>query len=244
MGSKKVIYIDIGTHKAQEFEAIFHMTISLVLRKYLRRSIAKLITNTNRTKFSAINAWRVYRQGCAIKHKKQNITTILIEPNLNLVRLPIYKKANIVLPLAIDRSEKSFSMQKLFLVDNDLLGQGSSLYKSKKTLSLKNYLHIPVLDAEELFLELQKDIGLNKTIILRLNCEGAEDNVIYAANKIFGDNLKLILGSLNDVKKIKGDEAWDNLSAFMEAEQLDYCYMSEDVSTWNQCYEKLIDLLN
>ena len=33
--------------------------------------------------------------------------------------------------------------------------------------------------------------------MLRLNCEGVEDEVIYAAQRIFGNKIKLIAGSLS-----------------------------------------------
>ena len=41
-------------------------------------------------------------------------------------------------------------------------------------------------------------------MLLRLNCEGIEDDVIYAAHSSFQDKLKLICGSLKDVEGVKG----------------------------------------
>ena len=56
--------------------------------------------------------------------------------------------------------------------------------------------------------------------MLRLNCEGVEDEVIYSAQNVFGNKLKLIAGSLKDVKELKGEVAFNKLFEFMN--QRDY----------------------
>ena len=52
---------------------------------------------------------------------------------------------------------------------------------------------------ENFFQKLKKhcdEIGCEYDIILRLNCEGVEDSIIYSAHSFFKERLVLILGSL------------------------------------------------
>jgi len=50
--------------------------------------------------------------------------------------------------------------------------------------------------------------------LLRLNCEGVEDTVIYSVSESFGKKLKLVCGSLKDVEELKGTGAAESLDEF------------------------------
>ena len=69
-------------------------------------------------------------------------------------------------------------------------------------------------------------------VMIRINCEGIEDEVIYSAYEHFGSKLSLILGSLDDVKKIKGDSALRRAEQFIADRQLPFEKFHSNMSSW------------
>ena len=69
-------------------------------------------------------------------------------------------------------------------------------------------------------------------MLLRLNCEGTEDDVIYSIKKKFPEKLVGILGSLDDVKKKKGADKAKNLDDYLISNSIDFCRFSSNMTTW------------
>jgi hypothetical protein len=80
-------------------------------------------------------------------------------------------------------------------------------------------------------------------VIIRLNCEGVEDDVIYSAHKYFGSKLQLICGSLKDVKGVKGPEALQRLEEFMSEHGLVFAKFYAPIYTWLDGHQAILDLL-
>ena len=76
-------------------------------------------------------------------------------------------------------------------------------------------------------------------IILRINCEGSEDDVIYAMHKTFKNRLKLIFGSLKDVRDVKGEREYINLENYMKKNKLRFIDFSPSVQTWLNSFSAL-----
>ena len=69
---------------------------------------------------------------------------------------------------------------------------------------------------------------------MRINCEGEEFEIIkeLIKNKI---KINTILGSLYDVKKIHGDEVYNNLLETLNKNDINYIHFkASDPSTWSK----------
>ncbi|QYK40558.1 MAG: hypothetical protein KF887_14175 [Paracoccaceae bacterium] len=69
-------------------------------------------------------------------------------------------------------------------------------------------------------------------VVLRLNNEGAEAETIRAFRAVFGARLKAVMGSLNDVEKVRGAGALADLHAFMAGEGVPFLPFHSDFATW------------
>ena len=81
-------------------------------------------------------------------------------------------------------------------------------------------------------------------IILRLNCEGSEDDAIYACKDVFGSSFKKIFGSLKDVKAVKGEKDNTLLQSFMKKNDLSFTEFSGDVTSWGNAFAGIKDLIS
>ena len=76
-------------------------------------------------------------------------------------------------------------------------------------------------------------------VILRLNCEGVEDDVIYAAHQSFRNKLVLTMGSIEDVKECKGNVAYLNLEKYLDENSLSFVRFSSSVNTWIEAHSSI-----
>ena len=83
---------------------------------------------------------------------------------------------------------------KLYHADSHETSQGNSIYKNKGNVNIDNFNSCILIDADK-FSEYYKQFLDEKfnsyEIILRINCEGSEDDVIYAMHKIFKKKIKV-----------------------------------------------------
>lgn len=63
-----------------------------------------------------------------------------------------------------------------------------------------------------------------------------EDDAIYAAKKIFQERLVLTMGSLKDVKELKGNLEYDKLIKFLNNNSLPFVSFSSLVSSWKEAF--------
>ena len=110
------------------------------------------------------------------------------------------------------------SIAKLYLGNGSELSQGSSVYLAKHNVEKDSYIPAFGVSTNSFFTELELFITEKYNdydVLLRLNCEGVEDEVIYSAHNSFGNKLKLICGSLKDVEGVKGHGARQKLDKFL-----------------------------
>ena len=83
----------------------------------------------------------------------------------------------------------------------------------------------------------------NSKIIIRLNCEGMEDEIIYDFKKFIPKRLIGIMGSLKDVKSIKGNKEYSQLLEFIDNEEIKFVPFSDDIDTWGKAHSYLFSFL-
>ena len=238
----KLIWLDVGTHAGQEFDSVFASDFIFYM-KFIKRSLIDIY----RGNFSSelIQSFRnSVRARMQIKNLKGEIVRIGVEANPKIVtKYKIYRQIDMVFNLGLKNgSDFSSRIEPLFIGNGDLLSQGSSLYKEKHNVS--QALSIPVFAVDPTrFLttldEYLRSMFEDFVVFLRLNCEGAEDEVIFTAHTVFADRLCLLGGSLKDVKDVKGDDAYHRLIHYLESQALPFYEFNGNCTTWGDAHSAL-----
>lgn len=243
----KLIWLDVGTHFAQEHKSIFGTNLyfyTFLLRRFIGGKILK------RGKFiplSKLSELILSRNN--IRRKAHKFYSIFVEANPRVAHKEnFYPGADIFFNFALtDANFSPISIAKLFTGDGGEYAEGNSIYRNKFRQGKNTYIPTLGVSASNFFHELE--IYLSKkfdtyNVMLRLNCEGVEDEVIYSAQNAFGSKLKLIGGSLKDVKELKGEIAFNKLFEFMNQKGLPFVQFSSGIDTWlnaNQSILKIIE---
>ena len=80
-------------------------------------------------------------------------------------------------------------------------------------------------------------------IVLRINCEGSEDDVIYAFSNHFAEQFKYILGSLKDVESVKGKVNHQKLLEHIKSNELLFLEWLPSIDTWLDAQNMLLNLV-
>ena len=244
---KKIIWIDVGTHFGQEYSSIFGSNYAFFIHA-LKRIIGKKILN--RGKFVGFKGLRdIISSRARIRKRFDAFYTVFVEANPKIAYTQnIYLDASMVFNLALtDGDEGSpLSITKLYLGVGSELSQGSSVFLEKENVQKSSYVTTLGVSSVTFFNELQayfekkfKDYD----VILRLNCEGVEDEVIYAAYKSFGKKLKLICGSLKDVEGVKGLESAQRLDKFIKDNRLLFVNFNSGMISWPEAHAAILNLI-
>ena len=215
---KKVVWIDVGTHFAQEHGSIFSSNAIFyffIIRRFISSKLFR------RGKFVTLQTLKeIISTRNKLRKKTQDFYSIFIEANSEIARkMKFYPDADLFFNLALtNNSSQSPSITKLYLGDGNALSQGSSIFLEKHNVKQENFVAAFGVSTNDFFKELELYLSnqfSDYVAIIRLNCEGVEDDVIYSAHKYFGSKLQLICGSLKDVKGVKGPEALNRLEEFI-----------------------------
>ena len=247
MIKKKVIWLDIGTHLAQEYRSLFG-SASWFWWKMARRLVAgNLFLRGHPIRITHIPS--IYRMRNEIKSAKDHLHFSFIEPNTHLVsKSGFFEDQELFcLALGLDKNN-TFTIGELFHPPWDKLSQGSSIYfQGKGYKDLKSFVCCPVVDSKKFMVEYKAYLDRHfaeYAIILRLNCEGSEDDAIFACREVFGSSFGHIFGSLKDVKAIKGEEQNQKLQSFLKKNDLIFTEFTGDPTTWREAFSRIKSLLH
>jgi len=239
----KIIYIDVGTHFCQEYQSIFG-SHRYFFYKILRRFVGYHILRKGE-KLKIKTFLNIFRLRSQLRSMRDNFEFYFVEANPKIIsHCDVYKQAHAVFNVALT-NEKKIDIVKLYVANNNYLGQGNSILKEKYNVSINEYIPtigVPSLIFFENLSEYLKNLHTNYKVILRLNCEGVEDDIIYAAHKVFGSNLVLTMGSLKDVEETKGHEAYLNLKNFLNKSNLQFVLFKSSVTTWTESFKSILTL--
>ena len=186
---KKIIWIDIGTHFAQEHSSIFGSNLTFFYH-ILKRLIGSNIFS--RGKFVPLmELKKIFSSRIKIRKRKANFFSIFVEANSEIVfKKNNYLNADLIFNLALTNNvDLPFSITKLYLGDRNEFSQGSSLFLEKENVYKDSFVPTIGILSSDFFRELENyltDKFEDYDVLLRLNCEGMEDDVIYSAYNNFG----------------------------------------------------------
>ena len=235
-----ILLIDVGTHSCGEIKSFtdskfffFKLIKRIIKNIYKKRSLN--ITNSISL---IINHFK-------LKNVFKKITLILVEPNYLHFEEKPYKFSSMLLPAAVNSTNNNNSRTiKLFFANNDPKSAGNSIFSSKANVNKNNFRNVLSLNSYELLGILENTyLHKNSKVILRINCEGMEDEIIYEFKKYLANRLKGIMGSLKDVKSIKGKKKYSQLMEFIDDKQIIFIPFSDDIDTWNRAHSFLYSLL-
>lgn len=243
---KKVIWIDIGTHFAQEYSSIFGSDFSFYKHIGRRFLSGNILGRGKSVDFEDIT--NIISSRASIRKRTQEFYSIFIEANPKIAyKKDLYHEADMVFNIALtDNSRPPSSITKLYLGDGDELSQGSSVFLEKNNVDKDSYIATLGIRVEDFFNELELHLGEkfgDYDVLLRLNCEGIEDDVIYAAHSSFKDKLKLICGSLKDVEGVKGLEVYQRLNNYIDNNNLAFVYFYSGMDSWPKAHAAILNLL-
>ena len=233
------ILIDIGTHSCGEIKSFTNSKFFFF--KLIKRIIKNLYKKRS---FKIGNFKSLIINHFKLKNIFKKITLILIEPNYLHFNEKPYIFSSMVLPAAIQSKRENNSRTiKLFFANNDPKSAGNSIFSSKGNVNKNNFRNVLSLNSSEL-LDILNNTYLHESskVVLRINCEGMEDEIIYEFRKYLTNRLKGIMGSLKDVKSIKGDKKYSQLMKFIDDEKIIFIPFSDDIDTWCKAHSFLYSL--
>ena len=239
----KIVYVDVGTHFAQEYLSIFGNTKYFALKIARRFLAAHLLGRGQSLSFSELKY--LIRERHTLRKMKKSFLSFFVEANVNVIRYSeAYKKVDGVFNCALTNDEQ-VSLIPLYLGNGNKLDEGSSIFLNKGNVNEEEAVLAMGVPAKMFFASLKIHIDRqydNYIIILRLNCEGVEDDVIYSAHQVFSRKLVLIMGSLKDVMECKGSKAYQALEHYMSSNELEFVPFSSSPVSWVGAHKKIYDV--
>tara|TARA_B100001287_G_scaffold62031_1_gene50128 strand:+ start:32089 stop:32835 length:747 start_codon:yes stop_codon:yes gene_type:complete len=243
---KKIIWIDVGTHFAQEHGSIFSSNISFYLFLFRRLFSSKFL---RRGKFvSLLELKEIIKSRQRIRKYSSNFYSIFIEANHKIARKrKFYPNADIFFNIALTNdSYQPISIAKLYLGDGRDDSQGSSIFLEKHNVTKNDFVAAFGSSTNNFFQAIEEYLSEqfnDYVVMLRLNCEGVEDDVIYSAHNSFGKKLQLISGSLKDVSEVKGVDAYEKLNNYMNDNEIIFAKFYAPIYSWLEGHKAIIELL-
>ena len=243
---KKLIWIDVGTHFAQEHGSIFSSNVSFYIFLFRRLISSKIFKRGKFVNLLELKDIIVSRH--KIRKYSNNFYSIFIEANHKIARQrKFYPDADIFFNIALTNdSYPSTSITKLYLGDGRDYSQGSSIFLEKHNVTQNDFVAAFGSSAHNFFQALEEYLSEkfnDYVVMLRLNCEGVEDDVIYSAHNSFGKKLQLISGSLKDVSEVKGMDAYEKLNNYMNDNGIKFAKFYAPIYSWLEGHKAIIELL-
>jgi hypothetical protein len=231
---KKIVVVDVGTHFAQEYRALFEHSTVTHLYRIARRYFGTVL---GRGSTMGIGQCRqILSASRLLRGSRSSFFYIFVEPNPRLFTLPVYRRSDLSLNVSLCDDAARVSFRRLYHGGNLKMGQGSSLYLEKGNVEDSCYDYVLNVDsqhfANQLKLMLDSEFSGDYLVILRINNEGAESDVIFAFENVFSESLKAVMGSLKDTALVKGDLELAELYRHMKDKDIEFIELSSSVLTW------------
>ena len=166
---KKIIWIDVGTHFAQEHSSIFGSSFSFYLF-VLKRFISGGLLNRGRF-VSYSELMEILKARKKIRKRQERFFSIFVEANKEIVKKKkYYPKADLLFNIALtEDNSRPAVITKLYLGKGDIFGEGSSLFENKYESIDQDYMTTLGISSETFFQELGKYI-LTQDLKIMMYC--------------------------------------------------------------------------
>jgi hypothetical protein len=247
---RKIIYVDVGTHVGQEYDALFKHSTTKMMWLFLKLFFATLIYPNRKIKYIGFfEALIILKNVKALRHRRADILTIVVEPNARLFNHSVYSNADKVFCLALTGVNSQIEFQNLYFPNSNKASQGASIFENKKGIDTGEYDTVVTVGASYFTRMLRETCDAayaecGYTLVLRVNCEGFEDSAIYAFKREFGNAFTLVMGSLKDVGELKGQRELDTMNAFIKSENLDFVPFTPLYHTWKDASRAILKLMD
>ena len=245
MSKNKIIWVDIGTHFGQEYKSVFSNDLWFIL-KIIKRFLVKFLLKKGEI-LSLKSFFNILGYRRFIKKHKSIFRIIFVEANQMLLAKSVYRKADDVFNIALKSNKNTEDLiSKLYIVNNNSISEGNSIYLSKPNINDQHYISCISVQSNyfakslKLFLDNQYS---KYEIILRINCEGSEDDIIYSFHNEFANKFNIVFGSLKDVKEIKGRKAFMNLNSFLKEKNIKFISFSSSILSWENSHNEIVKIL-
>jgi hypothetical protein len=239
MQRKRLVVIDIGSHKLEELLVLLGPFCRQV-RIYVWWAIKKTAKNILTLNFSALS--RIGDQLRVINYyflkiRRYDLQIVCVEPNVAVAQPYVRKLAGRYpihyVPAAVLGHDASApaEMKTLYFYGESI---SSSIYRKNRAAQDEKATLCIGLKFDVIWNGLIREgiIQEGDPFLLRMNCEGAELGVVEccAQKKI---QPLCVIGSIGDVDKIHGKEAGDKTRRMMEQMNAPYFYFKgDDPATW------------
>ena len=166
----------------------------------------------------------------------KKITKIGVEPNVNWQHHKNYQYLDLFIGAALTDNigENSFELLSLYIPEADQKEISGSLFTRGGAQRFKERVVLSVRP-DDIFSAVRRRYcpsGEELSVILRLNCEGAETEVIRSALKHFKSDKLCLLGTIVDVEKYRGEHAAQSLESELRSYGLTITPFSPSVTSW------------
>ncbi len=244
---KKIVWLDVGTHFAQEYTSIFGSNLWFYYTLFKRFLSSKLLRRGDFITYIEVKSLIKVRSELRKRREMFHIIFVEANPIITSSR-KVYMEADQVFNIAImDNCEERFKLVKLYFQNGHSTSQGNSIYKDKRNARPEEYVLASGVSSEAFMNTLKNYLDetlKDYSLLLRVNCEGSEDSVIYSAFNSFDSDFYCITGSLKDVKEIKGDEAMKNLMQFINEKNINNVFFSASLHSWLDAHKAILKLFS
>jgi hypothetical protein len=241
----KVVYIDIGTHLGQEYNSLFGSDYNFIVRVIRRLIGYHVFKRGEKFTFKDFQSIKSLRKKA--KEIRKDFLFYFVEANSKIINHEnVYNSAHGVFNCALT-NKSAVDITKLYVAKNNPLSHSNSIFETKFKFfgwDINNFVPTVGVPANVFFHAFKQSVeSLNEdyVVILRINCEGVEDDAIYAAHSCFKDKLVLVSGSLKDVKICKSEEAYYKMMDYMDINKLPFVFFSPSTKTWLDAHNSIIN---
>jgi hypothetical protein len=242
--NKLIVWVDIGTHFAQEYRSIF--SSGYFYLKIIQHFLNCVFLNTSFIGFR--NLIFIITKHHQLKILRSSFFVLFVEGNYQIFKEKYYSHSDLSLNILLsDNSDENFSFGKLYIANSDNYSQGSSIYPHKSTVSENDFTIAAKVSSSCFAAALKKildDLRCDYEIFLRINCEGVEDSIIYSFKAAFDDKFNFSLGSLKDVMDLKGAASFHKLEKFLRSNKIEVTSFSSSITTWPAAFSQIAELVS
>lgn len=221
--------IDVGTHKAEE------------VRLFEGRPSFSLLNHARLIRLGLTETRSIRRISRSFK-ARHNCRYVLVEPVMHRELLAFVASVSSAILIGGVSSCTSDGPITLFMAPDSL---GNSIVPSKPGLTgrTRETFNVDFARLYEFLLTTFVTTGDCDKIILRINAEGVEGPIIDFLANSASVKPDVMAGSIGDIKKCFGQEAYDTAMEILETSGIPFVYFTSSARTWSHGLTEIMAVL-